>query len=260
MVLDILVLILFVASTALAFFRGFIRESITILGLGLAMAAAYIGGPLLAPVVAGWMGVQEGVPAEKLMGILPMDMLAKLLASGGLFILVSIIFSIVSHLLAETIKSMGLGAVDRSLGALFGFLRAGLIAILLYFPVYYLLNDQTKHSWFDSSKSFIFLEKSVAYMSTKLPDNFIQNQVDKAESITANPDVQNTAREKLQEMNLLPDGLSNEEAATLMRKKYESGELQESLKQGGYSEDFRNTLDALIENNIDADIEKNLNE
>ena len=65
MIVDILVLAVLLISALIAFLRGFIREVLTITGVVGGLAAAYFGGPLLAPLMRGWLGVQEGVEPNK---------------------------------------------------------------------------------------------------------------------------------------------------------------------------------------------------
>ena len=78
MVFDVIVLIVLLVSALIAFLRGAIREMLTILGVVGGMAAAWYAGPLLIPHMEGWLGVQEGVEPEKLLGVLPYDILAKI--------------------------------------------------------------------------------------------------------------------------------------------------------------------------------------
>jgi len=123
MVIDIIVLVILLISAGIAFMRGFIREVLTIAGVIGGLAAAYFGAPILKPHMRGWFGVEEGVVPERLFGILPYDVLADALSYGLIFIIVVTVLSFVSHSLAEWARRTGLGAIDRSLGFLFGLIR-----------------------------------------------------------------------------------------------------------------------------------------
>jgi membrane protein required for colicin V production len=114
---DHILAIILLLSGAVGYFRGFIRESISLLswlaGLWLAWHFAYVvypwlGGALAEPDVRTWM-------ARAIM------LLLVLLAG-------SLIGSIVAHFAR---RAVGLAAMDRLLGAVFGLLRGVVIVGLL---------------------------------------------------------------------------------------------------------------------------------
>lgn len=254
MILDIIVLIILLLSTGIAFFRGFIREALSIATLLLAIGAAYLVGPLLEPLIANWMGVVPGEEPEKFLGVLPKDLVAQIAAQGSVFLLVMISLSIVTHIFAEYIKSIGLGAVDRSLGALFGFIRAVIVLILLYLPIHILVDQETRDSWFETSKSRVYLETGSEFAASRIPEDFIQEKFQKAQKTVDETPQVNRVRERLQQMDLLRDDLTAEERAKLVREKFENGELDQMFEEEGYSEEFRDQIDQLFqEQNIQQD-------
>ncbi len=135
MIVDIIAALIMLASIGIAILRGFIREILTIFGLVGGAVAAYIGGPLLAPTVQGWLGVVEGDEnPEMFFNMLPYPLLGNILSYAAIFIIFVILLSVLSHFLAESVKSLGLGAVDRTLGMVFGIARGILFLGLLYLP------------------------------------------------------------------------------------------------------------------------------
>jgi membrane protein required for colicin V production len=109
--------IILLVSGAIGFFRGFIRESISLLawlvGLWLAWHFAYVvnpwlGGALAEPGVREWTGRAIVLLVVLLIGAL----------TG----------SIVSHFMR---RATGIAAVDRTLGAAFGLMRGAVIIGLL---------------------------------------------------------------------------------------------------------------------------------
>lgn len=240
MILDIIVLLLLLVSGGIAFMRGFIREALTIAGVGGGLVAAYFGGPILTPHVASWLGVEEGVEPEQLFGILSYDILALALAHGGIFLVVVMVLSFLSHIMAEAAKSVGLGAVDRSLGFLFGLVRGIIILGLLYLPFHLFLETEAKDVWFKDSRTRLYLEKTADAIAAYLPEDTseaIQNATEKA---TAQGEAINSVRETLQESDLLqqsPDpALENPQDIAP-----QSGDPQ------GYRPDFRDDMDRLFE-------------
>ncbi len=232
MIIDIIVIVVLLISAIIAFLRGFIRETLTILGGLGGLIAARMFGSALAPIIQGWLGVVDGETPEKIMGVLPADMLGTGLAYGGIFIIVVIVLSIVSHLIAESVRLMGLGAIDRTFGVIFGLARGILVLGLLYLPVYLMVEEEQKAEWFGSSKTHFYLESTSGFLAGFIPE-------------TASDDIEGVI----------------EEGALSTREKLEMIDVLKKIKIGnglnldsalgdaksGYSENFREEMDRLFE-------------
>lgn len=245
MIADIIVGVVLLVSSIIAFLRGFIREVLTIIGVVGALAAAYFGGPILAPIFEGWFGVNaDSDDVQKLFGVLPMSLLADVSAYSSIFIIVVITLSLSSHLLAEAAKTVGLGPLDRTLGVLFGLLRGVILISILYMPLYLLNDEKTKEVLFQDSHTHIYLENIAQYSVQYLPQsaqNAIGNDSMDVEAI------KETTRENLETIDLLKkDGLTNEDVDRI------EGALGEAAEQAveGYTDEFRDNMQQLIE---DAD-------
>ena len=238
MFIDIFVLIVVFVSILIAFLRGFIREVLTIFGIGGGIVAAYIGGPILSPLMYGWMGITEveGEDPEKLFDVLPYPLLADLLSYSAILIVFVLVFSVISHFLAEFAKNIGLGVLDRTLGVVFGFARGVLVLGLLYLPFFYLIDDEQKENWFKDSKTHIYLETASSMVDSFIPKSVEENIQESADTII---DMSET-RKKLEEMDLLK---------TTPEDSDDSQETQE--QKDGYSPEFRQDMDNVFENNID---------
>lgn len=231
MIFDITVLAVLLISAMIAFLRGFIREVLTILGVGGGLAASYFGGPVLAPHVRGMLGVEEGVVPERLFGILPYDILADILAYGLIFIVVVIVLSIMSHLLAETVKTMGMGAIDRSLGVVFGLARGLLLVGLAYLPVHLYIEADSRDSWFSGSKTHFYVEKTSDVMASLLPEGAAERLEDETEN----------TRKKLESIDLLRKEEEKQDDNTNSAPSNGAGH--------GYNEESRDAMDRLFETN-----------
>ncbi len=231
MIVDIFVLIVVLVSVLIAFLRGFIREILTIFGIVGGIAASYALSPLLIPSMQGWIGASDDPDAEKLFGIISYPLLADILSYGAILISFVIILSIISHFIAEFAKNLGLGALDRTLGVVFGLVRAVFVLGLMYLPFFYLAGDEQKDEWFKNSKTQIYLE-----MSSSFIDGFIPKQVadDVKVGVEKAKDISET-RKKLEDMDLL---------------KRNSDKGVDS-KKNGYSPEFRKDMDKLFEHNSD---------
>ncbi len=231
MIVDIFVLIVVLASVIIAFLRGFIREVLTVFGIGGGIAASYVMSPLLIPSMRGWLGVSEEADAAKLFDIVSYTLLADILSYGAVLIAFVVILSIISHFIAEFAKNLGLGALDRTLGVVFGLIRAAFVLGLMYLPFFYLAGDEQKDEWFKDSKTQIYLEISSSWIDGFIPKEVADNVVEGVETVK---DVSET-RKKLEDMDLL---------------KRESGN-KSTPKKDGYSPEFRKDMDKLFEYNTD---------
>ncbi len=241
MIVDIIVLAVLLISALIAFMRGLIREVLTIAGVIGGLAAAYFGGPLLKPHMRDWFGVVEGEEPERLMGFLPYDIVADALSYGVIFIAVVIILSVISHFLAEGVRNLGLGAVDRTLGFIFGLLRGVIILGLLYLPVHLFIDDETKEGMFEGSTTQFYLERTAEMIAEWLPEDAIEKAEDGIEEIE---EISET-RKKLEEIELLKrdgDAPLNSEPA---------GE-DNVEKNEGYNDEFRDNMDQLFQDETES--------
>lgn len=237
MVVDIIALVVMLASVVIAILRGFIRELLTIFGMFGGAVAAFVGGPMLSPYMRGWLGVVEGAEEPPaLFGILPYSILAEILAYGLIFIVFVIFLSVLSHFLAESVRNLGLGAVDRTLGMVFGIIRGVLFLGLLYLPIYKLVSAEQMKDWpfLETSKSRVYLE-----MTSRWIDGFIPSAQDEEES-EEDKSLLNEGIKKLEELDLLNSDENSDQPA-------ENKLLSPKKLKEGYTDDFREKMDKLIE-------------
>lgn len=176
LILDIVVIVIILISSIVAFLRGLVREVLTILGLGGAALTALIAGPKLAPGIEGWLtgGLPEDSEA-KLWGFVPYDIAAMCFAYIGLFVITLIVLSIISHYIAKSVHAVGLGPVDRSLGVVFGVVRGLLLIGLLYMPFHMLMEEKDKEDWFASSHSYGYVEQVSEILVGFMPKSWSRN-------------------------------------------------------------------------------------
>ena len=115
-IFDLVVLIIFIVSVLLSIVRGIVRESLSLAGWVVAYMVAKIF-------------------AKDFVIVLPLsitdDSLRMVISYVAIFLAVLIVMSMVTMLASALIRTVGLGLVDRSLGALFGFARGLLVVLLL---------------------------------------------------------------------------------------------------------------------------------
>ncbi len=201
MFFDAVIVAVVLLSAVFAFFRGFIREVLTILGVVGGLVAAYFGGPPLLPMMKNWLGIKEGADPKLYFGVIPDTALADALAYGSVFLVVVIVLSIVSHLLAGWARAIGLGAVDRTLGVAFGIVRGVAVLAIIYLLPYILIDKETRMAWIKESRTLVFVEQTSAWMAGFLPESLRDEKAIDARA--AADSMAKATREKLKELELL---------------------------------------------------------
>jgi membrane protein required for colicin V production len=128
--LDIAVVSIIAASGLFAFIRGFTREVLSIVAWLGAIAVAFYTGPLVRPTVdsfvpESWRKVVDSFYAYDI----------------PVFLVAIILFSLIVGIISSQIKKTALGALDRTLGLLFGVARGALIVCLVYLVGSRMLKD-----------------------------------------------------------------------------------------------------------------------
>lgn len=239
LVLDIVVGVILVISCVVAFLRGFVREILTILGLGGAGVTALTAGPMLAPGLESWL--TDGKPEDevgKMWGFVPYDIAAAVFAYAGLFVITLILMSLISHWIAKSVHAIGLGPVDRSLGVVFGLIRGLVLIGLLYMPFHLLMEDKDKEDWFDTSSTHSYVESTTEFLSVLMPESLQKDEdedeeeLDPLKNLTGEED---TAKDKENDTSL-PDTGTDEGAAN------------DKQSEDGYQDLQRRAIDELIKN------------
>jgi membrane protein required for colicin V production len=113
--LDWLLVALLVYSTVAAFLRGFFREIFSLVGLVAGILLASWNYPMAAERLRGWLVVPWAT--------------AEIAGFLLIAIVVMVLCGLAGRLLATTARTIGLGFVDRLLGAGFGFARGFLLGV-----------------------------------------------------------------------------------------------------------------------------------
>lgn len=195
--LDTIVAIVLILSTLVATFRGFVKEMLTIVNLAGAAAAAYFLGPLLKPSFNGWLGVpkEEGEKTDAIWGVVPPEVMSMFLSYASAFFVVFIVLTLAGLYVSGTIKALGLGPVDRVMGAAFGAARGFLLVLLVYLPFGYFMHPEEYPDWAKHSLSVPLLEKAYVFGNDYL------NPEDAVEKIVEEPADPDSLKGRLQNMS-----------------------------------------------------------
>ncbi len=106
-----------VISAAVAFFRGLVREVLSLGAWGGAAAAAFFARPYLLPHTTAWLDP---------------PWVADAVGAGVVFLVVLVILKLVTNAIADRVQDSVLGGLDRVLGLAFGAVRGALLLVLAY--------------------------------------------------------------------------------------------------------------------------------
>jgi len=155
--LDYAVIGVFAASLVLGAWRGLVREVLSILGWVIAFLAANL--------LAGPLGTEmpQAIPTPEL---------RVAAAFVAVFVGCLIVTSLLGLLLSKIIKAVGLGGLDRVLGALFGAAR-GLLIVLAATLLAGLTSAPRQPFWRDSASGPLLVQ-AVSALKPLLPQTFAE--------------------------------------------------------------------------------------
>lgn len=153
--LDIGLLVVMLISGILAMVRGFMREILSIAAWLIAAAVTLYGYARIEVYVKQYI---------------TNDLVAKALAVGGLFLLTLLVVSLFTVKVSDLILDSRVGALDRSLGFLFGLAR-GLIIMVIAFLFFAWLVPKNQPDWINSARSKPVLQGTGDWLLSILPDD-----------------------------------------------------------------------------------------
>ena len=162
--LDAILLGIALISGMLAMYRGLTREVLSILSWALAALAAVVFA-LYYRHLANDVALSLGLDKTIALG----------LCAIGIFLLVLIVVHFITSRFSETILDSRIGALDRSLGFVFGLLRGFILVVILYFFGTFLEQDEDKHPyWVTQSQSLPYIQDTgnyiISVMKKVMPD------------------------------------------------------------------------------------------
>jgi len=150
--LDLIVLAMIALSVVFAYFRGVVREVVALAAWIVGLVAAFRYMDAVATIFSGL----DVTPAVR-----------HVLAFVLILVLFMIAGALVAWVLRSAVRAVGLGFVDRFLGALFGVARGALIAVL--FALIAGVTTLPRHDWWQNSLVGPVLADSALALRPYLP-------------------------------------------------------------------------------------------
>jgi membrane protein required for colicin V production len=186
---DLIILLVLLLSGLLAFLRGFVQEVLSV--------ASWIGALFVA--VYGYVHLQPF--ARQLVTV--NTTIADAAAGLVLFLFALVVFVIVSRFLARTLSMAGLGALDRTLGFLFGLARGAALVCLAYLLILWAVPERKDHpAWLTQARALPLVEEGAEFLWSLVPPHLL-DEADVA-AARARRQAEEQARRELGERILNP--------------------------------------------------------
>lgn len=154
---DLIVLSVVLISGIFAFVRGLVHE---LLALG-----AWIGAG-----IATYYGIDHVIPvARRLTDVQP---IADVGAGAALFLVVLIVLSVATRILVKQIRKSSLGALDRSLGLLFGLARGALLVAITWLTIAWAYQEEPFPDWMAKARTLPLVQAGARALYDALPEGF----------------------------------------------------------------------------------------
>ena len=154
--LDIILLLVMLVSGLLAMIRGFMREILSISSWGVAALVTLYSYPRVLPLAKQYFAS---------------DSVATAVSAGGIFLGTLLIVSIITARLSDMVLDSRVGALDRTLGFLFGLARGLVIVVVAFLFFAWLVPDRSQPEWVRSAKSKLVLQNTGQWLMSMLPDD-----------------------------------------------------------------------------------------
>jgi membrane protein required for colicin V production len=156
MYLDLFLIAVMLISGLLAMVRGLIREVLSIAGWG-------------AAAVAGLYAFSKLLPITK--QYISNDYVAAGVTIGGAFFLTLIVVSIITVKISDTVLDSRIGALDRTLGFLFGLARGLIIVVVAFIFFDWLVPAKSQPEMVRNARSRIVLQNTGEWLKGLLPED-----------------------------------------------------------------------------------------
>jgi membrane protein required for colicin V production len=156
---DICVLAVIGLSALLALSRGLVKEVLSILSWVGAVLAVIFLLPRLRPIALRY--ISEPLLADIVTGI-------------GIFVVAIIVLGVVNHYLSANVRSSALGALDRSLGLVFGLIRGAVIVSFAYILMTWVLpNSASRPDVIREARTEPLVAQGADFLKSLLPADVI---------------------------------------------------------------------------------------
>lgn len=160
--IDGIVAAVIILSAILAYSRGFVRESLAILGWIGAAVLAFIFAGAMRPLIAQIPYVDKIIADNCELGMIA--------GFAVVFALALVVFSILTPLFSSVVQRSALGGVDQGMGFLFGVAR-GVLLVVIAFIVYDRVMTTQRVEMVDQSRSAQVFRQMSGQLNDQIPQD-----------------------------------------------------------------------------------------
>jgi membrane protein required for colicin V production len=154
--LDLAVLGIVLVSAFLSMLRGFSREVLAIASWVAAAAAAYYFYPMVVPYLTPYIHK---------------EIIAQAIAAALVFFATLVVVSLFTVRLSDAILDSRIGALDRTLGFVFGVARGFLLAVVAFALFSWLVSDKQQPEWVKNARTRPILTETADRIVALLPED-----------------------------------------------------------------------------------------
>src|ERR1043166_2190011 len=154
--LDVILLVVMLISALLAMVRGFMREVLSIASWAAAAIVTVWAYPKLKPIALQYF---------------TNAIVASAAAIGVAFLGTLLVVSVVTIKISDMILDSRVGALDRTLGFLFGLARGLVIVVVAFLFFAWLVPDRSQPEWVKNAKSKVVLQGTGQWLMSMLPED-----------------------------------------------------------------------------------------
>ena len=177
---DFLVIAVVLVSAIYAAYKGFVSETLTIFAWAVAAFATLYFGPLLIPMARGMIDTAW---------------LADVAAYAGVFMVVFLPLSFISHRFSQTVKASPIGPIDRGLGIAFGVVRGLVLVGLCYIAFTKFEPPKDQPQWLTNARTYPIMQNTALTLLAAVPSQAPRD------SIPAEPDRHDGIGDLIQQQN-----------------------------------------------------------
>lgn len=162
---DIFVIVIVVLSALVGLMRGFIREVLSVV--------SWIGAAFVTLWSFEW---SRALARDLLKSMIDNPTVHDVAGATVVFVVSLIIFSVISHFIASLVTGGVLGAIDRSLGFLFGVARGALLVGLAYIAFDWWVPQAQQPPWVRDARSLPLVQQTADFLWRLAPDAWRRNR------------------------------------------------------------------------------------
>lgn len=152
---DFLVVAVILVSTVYAAYRGFLNETLTIFAWAAAAFATLYFGPWLVPMARSMIAT---------------SWLAEIAAYAGVFLVMFIPLSFMSHRFSQSVKNSPIGPLDRGLGIAFGVVRGLVVVGICYIAFTKFEPPSEQPRWMTSARTYPIIQTTALTLLAAIPN------------------------------------------------------------------------------------------